>query len=52
MLQLHTKIIIVEMLVGVKLKSIFFYDNIDPLYFEKEFTDINISETGFIIISK
>ena len=29
-----------------------FYDNIDPLYFEKEFTDINISETGFIIISK
>ena len=29
-----------------------FFDNIDPIFFEKSFTDIDIKTTGFIIISK
>ena len=29
-----------------------FYDNIDPLNFEKSFADIDIKTTGFIVISK
>ena len=29
-----------------------FYDNIDPIYFENAFKDINFTDTGFIIISK
>ena len=29
-----------------------FYDNIDPLFFEKSFNNINFKTTGFIIISK
>lgn len=29
-----------------------FYDNINPVSFQKEFKNINIKETGFIIISK
>ncbi len=29
-----------------------FYDNIDPLIFEKSFNNLNFDETGFIIISK
>ena len=29
-----------------------FFDNIDPIFFEKSFTDIDIKTTGFIITSK
>ena len=32
--------------------SLEFYDNIDPINFEKNFQDINFDTTGFIVISK
>ena len=33
-------------------KNIIFFDNIDPLFFEKIITNLDIQTTGFIIISK
>jgi len=33
-------------------KNILFFDNIDPLYFQKQIIDLDIKSTGFIIISK
>ena len=33
-------------------KNIFFFDNIDPLFFQNEIINLNINTTGFIIISK
>ena len=35
-----------------KPKNIQFFDNIDPLFFEKQITNLDIKSTGFIIISK
>lgn len=32
--------------------TIEFYDNIDPVFFEKSFRDISFENTGFIIVSK
>ncbi len=32
--------------------SLEFYDNVDPINFEKNFKDINFNSTGFIVISK
>ena len=32
--------------------TIEFYDNIDPVFFEKSFGDISFENTGFIIVSK
>ena len=32
--------------------SIFFYDNIDPIYFKNSIDKLNLNTTGFIIISK
>jgi len=32
--------------------KIFFYDNIDPIFFQKSLSDIDFNSTGFIIISK
>ena len=33
-------------------KNILFFDNIDPLFFQNQIVNLNISITGFIIISK
>ena len=33
-------------------KNIFFFDNIDPLFFQKELTNLDIKTTGFLVISK
>ena len=33
-------------------KNILFFDNIDPLFFQKQVIDLDIETTGFIIISK
>ena len=35
-----------------KTKNIFFFDNIDPLFFQKEITSLDIATTGFLVISK
>ena len=35
-----------------KPKNILFFDNVDPLYFESSFNDLNFKKTGFIVISK
>ena len=32
--------------------SLEFYDNIDPINFEKNFQNINFESTGFLVISK
>tara|TARA_B100000686_G_scaffold64861_1_gene69665 strand:- start:953 stop:2200 length:1248 start_codon:yes stop_codon:yes gene_type:complete len=35
------------------LKKVFYYfDNIDPIFFEKKINQINLAKTGFIVISK
>jgi len=33
-------------------KNIFFFDNIDPLFFQNQIVNLDINTTGFIIISK
>ena len=33
-------------------KNILFFDNIDPLFFQNQITNLDINNTGFIIISK
>lgn len=33
-------------------KNIFFFDNIDPLFFQKEVMSLDIETTGFLVISK
>ena len=33
-------------------KNIFFFDNIDPLFFQNEIINLDLNTTGFIIISK
>ena len=35
-----------------KRKNISFFDNIDPIFFEKSFNNIDFNSTGFIVISK
>ena len=35
-----------------KPKNIFFFDNIDPLFFQKEVMSLDIETTGFVVISK
>ena len=35
-----------------KKNNISFYDNIDPIFFEKSFNNIDFNSTGFVIISK
>ena len=33
-------------------KNVYFYDNIDPINFEKSLRSFNIKDTGFVVISK
>ena len=33
-------------------KNIFFFDNIDPLFFENQIMNFDIQSTGFVVISK
>jgi len=33
-------------------KNIFFFDNIDPLFFQKKIMSLDIETTGFLVISK
>ena len=33
-------------------KNIFFFDNIDPIFFQNEVMNLNIKTTGFVVISK
>ena len=43
---------LINILQGNEINNILFYDNIDPIYFENSIKKINLSKTGFIIISK
>ena len=43
---------LINILQGHQKNKIFFYDNIDPIYFNNSLNKINLYNTGFIIISK
>ena len=43
---------LINILQGKEKKNIFFYDNIDPIFFENSIKKLDINQSGFIIISK